>query len=111
MVAIRQRQEIRDRPQHDPEPVFRKLQIPAHTRIEQADRVARRRVAKARMEVLGDRGAAQHGAALEHADVLSRAREIRGADEAVMSAADDDGVEFSRRGSHIVECGAVCVHP
>ena len=48
------------------------------------------------MELLGHRGAAQHGAALEHANRETRAREIRGAGEAVVAAADDDGVEASR---------------
>ena len=45
------------------------------------------------MELLGDRGAAEHATPLEHADVLARGGEIRGADEAVVTAADDDGVE------------------
>ncbi len=45
------------------------------------------------MKLLGHRGAAQHGAALEHADAKARGREIRGAGEPVVPAADDDGVE------------------
>ena len=52
------------------------------------------------MKLLGDRGAAQHGAALEHADGKTRGREIGGAGEAVVPAADDDGVEA---------CGAAAV--
>ena len=45
------------------------------------------------MEFLGDRGAAQHAAALEHAHLEAGAGEVRGAGEAVVAAADDDGVE------------------
>ena len=48
------------------------------------------------MEFLGDRGAADHAAALEHAHAEARRREIGGADEAVVAAADDDGVEAAR---------------
>ena len=44
------------------------------------------------MEFLGDRGAADDVAALEHRDLEAARREIARAGEAVVAAADDDGV-------------------
>ena len=52
------------------------------------------------MEFLGDRGAADDVAALEHADRLPAGGEIRGADEAVVAAADDDDVVARARARH-----------
>ena len=47
------------------------------------------------MEFLGHRRAADDVAAFEHADLQPRAREIEGADQAVMPAADDQRVVSS----------------
>ena len=44
------------------------------------------------MEFLGHGGTAHDGAGLEHRDPQSAAREVAGADEAVVAAADDDDV-------------------
>src|SRR5690606_3664583 len=60
--------------------------------LQQADRVARHRVSESRMEFLGHRGAADVRMALEHDDTETRSGEIRGANETVMTAADDRGV-------------------
>ncbi len=60
VAALGQRQEIRHRAQHDLEPVLREPKVAHDARIEQADGIARRRVAESRMEFLGDRGAAKH---------------------------------------------------
>ena len=43
-------------------------------------------------DLFGHRRAAQDVASLEHDDTRAGAREVRGAGQAVMSAADDDGV-------------------
>src|SRR6185369_15491562 len=75
------------------EPMLGKPQIADYLGVEEAHGVARRGIAKAGVKLLGHCGAAQHGAALEHADGKARGREIGGAGEAVMPAADDDGVE------------------
>jgi hypothetical protein len=64
--------------------------------IEQRDRVARRRVAIARMEFLRDGRAAHDVAPLDDAHLQSRRREIIGTDEAVMAGADDEDVHRLR---------------
>ena len=91
--AVRQRQEVGERPlAHDAGRVRARSQVADDLRVEQADRVARGGVAEPRMEFLGDRRAAEHAAALGDAHRHSGRREIRGAGEAVVAAADDDGV-------------------
>jgi len=67
-------------------------QLADHLGIEEAHRIGRRRVAKGWCELLGDRGAADERAALEHPYFQAGAGEIAGADQAVVSAADDDDV-------------------
>jgi hypothetical protein len=47
--------------------------------------------------LLGDRGAADDGAALEHDGALAGASEIGGRNEAVVPAPDDDRVVLIRR--------------
>src|SRR5665213_935060 len=69
------------------------LQVTDHRRIEQRDRIARRRIAKARVELLGDGGATHDGAALDDAHRLPRSSEVGRAHEPVMAATDDDGIE------------------
>jgi hypothetical protein len=69
-----------------------------HPGIEQAHGVAGGRVAEARVELLGDGRAADHPPALEHGDPPPRPREVAGAGEAVVAAADDQGVEICGRG-------------
>ncbi len=77
---------------HDGEAVLVKMQIANHRRVEQADRIARRRIAKARMKLLGDRGAAEYRTAFQYTHFLPARREVAGAHQTVVSAADDDGV-------------------
>ena len=65
-----------------------------HLRMQQADRVARGRVAKAGKEFFGDGGAADHAAPFEYAHLEASCREIARADETVVAATDDYGVVF-----------------
>ena len=60
-----------------------------HARRQQADRVAGRRVAEARVELLGHRGAADDGAPLVDRHVVSGPGQVERTDQAVVSAADD----------------------
>ena len=102
IFAIGQRQEVGERPRANGKTMLREPEIADHPRVEQADRVARGRVAKAGMEFLGDRGAAHDVAAFGDAHREARGGEIRGAGEAVVAAADDDGVEAARVTRHRV---------
>src|SRR5206468_12304768 len=88
-----ERQKIRKRPGDDRQAVVRETEVANDLRIEQADRVARGRVAKSGMEFFGNRRAADDATALDNAHRRARVGEISGADEAVVTAADDDGVE------------------
>ena len=49
-------------------------------------------ILEAGIDLLGDRGAAEHVPALEHQHLPPRAREIGGVDQTVVPAADDDDV-------------------
>ncbi len=91
-IAVGERQEVRKRPLDDPQAVFGKPQLADHLRTEQAHRVAGGRVSESRVEFLGDRGAAEHRAALEHTDLQAGTGEVRGADEAVVAAANDQRI-------------------
>ena len=70
--------------------------------MEQADRVGRDRVAKARMELLGDRGAADDRVLLEHQHAQTRAGEIGRASQAIVAGSDDDDVVAVS--AHAVNC-------
>src|SRR5271155_4382428 len=70
----------------------RQLQVADDLRIQQRYRVGGDRIAKTRMKFLGDRRAAHHVARLEYGDFEPRRREIRGAHQPIVAAADDDGV-------------------
>src|SRR5439155_22695406 len=48
---------------------------------------------KAGMKLFGNRGAADNGASLDHANAQSRSRQIGRANEAVVAGANDDGIE------------------
>ena len=52
-----------------------------------------RRDAKARREFLGARGAADFAAGLQHQHLAAGFRQRGGGDEAVVAAADDDGIK------------------
>src|ERR1700681_3478726 len=68
------------------------LQLADDLRIKQRDRVGRHRIAESRMKFLGDRRAADHRTSLEQRDLESGRGQVRGADQAVMAAADDQGI-------------------
>ena len=68
------------------------LEIADHDRIEQAHGVGCDRVAKARMELLGDRRAADDCILLQHDDAQTRARQIRGAGQPVVASTNDGNV-------------------
>jgi hypothetical protein len=91
VVAARHR---RERPveRQDLQAVTRQVEVADDLGAQQRDDVGADRVLEARVDLLGDRGAAQHVPALEDEDLPARAREIRGAHEAVVAAADDDDV-------------------
>jgi hypothetical protein len=73
--------------------VLRQAQIADHFRVQQAHGVARRRVAETGVEFLGDGGASQDGPAFEYGHFQAFFREVAGAGEAVVAAADDDRIE------------------
>ena len=76
------------------EPVFLELQLANDLRQKQADDVRRGRHFVAGPQLFGRRAAAQHMPPLEHAHLLPGPRQIRGAHQPVVPAADDDRVEF-----------------
>jgi hypothetical protein len=50
------------------------------------------------MKLLGDGGTTDDTASLKHRNRASRGREVRGADQAVVAAADNDDVTLTRSG-------------
>ena len=85
-ASVRQRHEIRERSLDDPEPALDEPQVADHLGVQQADRVARGRVAEARMELLGDGGAADDTAPLDDAHLEAGSGEVAGAGQAVVAA-------------------------
>jgi MFS transporter len=71
--------------------VLAQAQVGDDLRLEHRDDVRRARDAIAGPELLGDARAAEHVAALEHADVEPRAGQVGGRGERVVAPADDDG--------------------
>jgi hypothetical protein len=65
-----------------------------HLGLEQADGVARHRIAETGMEFLGHRRPANDIAALDDPHLHACTREVEGADKAVMATADDYGIIF-----------------
>ena len=88
------------RPLDDAQAVLGEPQVADDLRMQQADRVTRGRIAEARMEFLGDGGAAEDAATLEHRHRESGRGEVAGADQAVVAAADDDGIVAGRGMRH-----------
>ena len=76
----------------DVEAVARQVELADDLRPEQRHDVREDREAEAREDLLGHRRAPEHVAALEHDGLQPRAREIGGADQAVVAAADHDRV-------------------
>ncbi len=87
-------QPVLQRALEDREAVFGQTQILLDPGMQQADGVARRRVAEAGMEFLGDGGASGHAAALVERDVQAGGGEVRGAGEAVVAGPDDRDVRI-----------------
>jgi hypothetical protein len=88
------RHEIVERPRHDAQTVPGERQLANNARLEQADGIARGRIAKARMKFLGNGRAADLLLALDDANRQTGTGRIARADEAVVTAADDDQVEL-----------------
>ena len=70
------------------------LHVRNHLGLKQADGVAGDRVAETGMKFFGNSRAADDIAAFDKADLQAGAREIKGANKAVMASTDDDGVIF-----------------
>ena len=92
IAAIFLRQEIADRPLDHAIAVIGEAHVGDHLGLEQADRITRDRVAEPRREFLGHGGAADDVARLDDAHLEPCAREVKGADEAVVAGADDQRV-------------------
>jgi hypothetical protein len=86
--------ERRERPvqRQDLEPVAAEVEVADDLRPEQGDDVGRDAEPEAGDDLLGDGGPAEHLAALEDNDAHAGPREVRGGDQAVVAAPDDDGV-------------------
>ena len=91
-AAVVERQEIGHPPFDNAQAMIGQAQIGDHPRVEQADRVGGQRIAKAWMKFLGDGGAANHRAGLQHPHVEPGAGQIGGGNQAVMAAPDDGHV-------------------
>ena len=91
VVAVRHRRE-RAVERQDLQAVPRQIELADDLRPQQRHDVRADRELEAGKDLFGDGGAAEHVAPLEHEHLPSRAREIRGVDQAVVAAADDDGV-------------------
>ena len=80
--------------QNDLQAVPLELQVADDLRVEQADRVAGRRIAEARQEFVGDCRAADRLGRFQDGDLQALRCEIISAGQAVMACADHDNVEF-----------------
>src|SRR5437868_7032726 len=76
----------------DLQPVLRQLELADDLGPQQAHDIGKDREAEAREHFLAHRRAADALAPLEYKNLAPRAREIGGAGETVVAAADDDGV-------------------
>jgi hypothetical protein len=94
--VLRQRQEVRDRAVDDPEPVLGEPHVGDDFGLEQADGVARHRIAEAGVELLRNCRSADVGMRFADADSHPGPTEIPGADQAVVAAADDHRVVDGR---------------
>src|SRR3990167_980906 len=86
------RPEVRDIALDDLEAVRIEIKIGDHLRIEEADRIARRRILVAGVKFFRDRGAADNVATFNHAHRQSCGGEIGRAHKAVMAGADDENI-------------------
>ena len=74
----------------------RQVELADDLRPQQRHDVRADRELEAGEDLLGDRGAAEHVPALEHEHLAARARQVGGAGQPVVAAADDDRVVSSR---------------
>ena len=91
IVAARHRRE-RAVEREDLEAVPRQVELPDDLRPQQRDDVGADRELEPRKHFLGDRGAAHQVPPLEHQHLAPGPRQVRGVDEPVVPAADDDHV-------------------
>jgi hypothetical protein len=91
VVAVRHRRE-RTVERENLETVSREIELADDLRAQERDDVGGDRVLEARVDLLGDRRAADDVAALEHEHLPSGAGEVGRADQAVVAAANDDDV-------------------
>ncbi len=84
------RKEIVGLAQHDLQAVPFELHVADDLRLEQADGIARGRVAVAGKEFIRDRCAADRAGRLEHGDLHALPRQIISAGQAVVAGANDD---------------------
>ena len=94
MVALGQRQEIGNGPLDDAIAALHQPHVRDDARLQQADGIARHRIAETGMELLGHRRAADDAPRLDDAHVHARTREIEGAGQSVMPAPDDDRIRL-----------------
>jgi hypothetical protein len=92
IMRLVQRQEVSQRPLDDAQAVAGQVHVADDFRVQQRHGVGRHRVAKARVELLGHRRAADHAALLQHRHLQSGARQVPGTDQAIVAASDDDCV-------------------
>ncbi len=79
----------------DFETVPRKIEVADDFRPQQRDHVRAHRELEAREDLFRNRGAAEDVTTLQHQDLFPCSRQICGVDQAVVPAADDDGIVFS----------------
>ena len=92
VAAIFRWQEIRDPALNDTQAVFRQLEVADHLGIEKRYGVRGDGIAKARMKLLRDRGAADDTTPLQNRYLESARSKIGGANEAVMPTTDDQRI-------------------
>ncbi len=91
-LPVRQRQEIRVRSLHHPQPVLLQTQIADHFWIEQTHGVTRHRVAEPRMEFLRHRRTADDAATLQHPHLQPCRSQIRRTDQTIVAAAEHQDI-------------------
>ena len=100
IVAIIERQEVRQLAVNDLQAVTMEFQVGDDFGIEQADGVTRDRVPEAGMKLLRHGGATGHVPSLEDGDLQAGAREVKGADQTVVARANHDDIAAGADGGH-----------
>ena len=110
-VRVVQRQEVGNRPLKDAQTQVVQAHVGDHFGGEQADGVARDRVAKPRVEFFRHRGTAHDAAALDERDLEAGAREIERAHQPVVAGADEDGGFLRQLSPRRTPGSTVCAAP